>query len=712
MKLKIGIPGILVSIASCLFVLFPNIAFADPVVSPPLSNGVVFKSDTIGRAVARVLEVDTTRALISIEGKGGAETCNSLYSTSEVVAMDSGDLIGAVNANFFSGETTLGDYIGNRVYYGPEYGGSNPSYVAIDHAGRIQTGSGKLTPAMVSGFSTFLRGAYRIGSTKPFTEMTDADVTARFLNGIYNSHPTNATDAIARTMLGINQTENKMYVVTFGAGGSSGTGILPAAAVTYLKSLGATEGYVLDSGGSTFIHANQRMYSNNSTTLTDGRRVTSILTVRARGPRTEAETNALPVKNCSGRDLPSDTPTTSNLVEPGAPAQQPAAPANIPPAGSQPVVSNVNVAAGAVPLEVAIGGITSINAEGGLIVNYTKILFGYAAGLVGLIAMIMLIVSGFQIMIVGGEGIKAAQERIVGTITGLVLLATSGFVLNLVNPCFFNFSNANACTARITTGSTQNPVVAGGSNVPSQPISSGGQAQVAPPSGNPAGPFADVAMIARVNSLAAAHRALPALTVASSGLSAGTIKYPGGRTYNLTPADKEWMGRMVQYEGGASNANFGAEIIWIVVQRFAWEGYLGRHQAFDVFMRDFSEPINAEKTEHPEALTRRFDTLSATTQATVNSFFAGTLLNPVPGIVDFASNSRGVGLRCAESIRRGAESSVIFVRNKSAPNESFSAPADHSRDDCNAQSDHLWVGRHSIGLSTDQGYETIQVVRP
>ena len=68
-----------------------------------------------------------------------------------------------------------------------------------------------------------------------------------------------------------------------------------------------------------------------------------------------------------------------------------------------------------VPLEAPIGGIGSIDVSGGVIVNYTRILFAYAGGIVGSLALLIIIVSGIQIMVSSGD-LSKARSRLLGAL--------------------------------------------------------------------------------------------------------------------------------------------------------------------------------------------------------------------------------------------------------------------------------------------------------
>ncbi len=156
-------------------------------------------------------------------------------------------------------------------------------------------------------------------------------------------------------------------------------------------------------------------------------------------PPTVANTNTVPSQNTNG-------------ATPGTP-------------GTAGTSSNVVVPSGSIPLEVAINGSNTISGAGsGYVLNYTRVLFIYASGLAGTLALLMLIVSGIQIMAGGGgEGVKQAKERIINILGGIVLLGTSGFILYLINPCFFSFGTTQTCQPRVV-GNTSYLQMSGGNN--------------------------------------------------------------------------------------------------------------------------------------------------------------------------------------------------------------------------------------------------------
>ncbi len=170
---------------------------------------------------------------------------------------------------------------------------------------------------------------------------------------------------------------------------------------------------------------------------------------------------------------------------------------NNPQAGSAQQVT-VPLAVGQVGLEASINGSTSIDGGGqGYILNYARILFVYIGGLAGTLALLMLIVSGIQIIIGGsGDQIKKSTERIINTLGGLALLASSGFILYLINPCFFTFGTSQTCVPRAINGVNYFP--AGGAlSVGSVPLIPGGNPPAAPQATCDANNICDVRLPAR-----------------------------------------------------------------------------------------------------------------------------------------------------------------------------------------------------------------------
>lgn len=74
-----------------------------------------------------------------------------------------------------------------------------------------------------------------------------------------------------------------------------------------------------------------------------------------------------------------------------------------------------------------------------LIVGYISFIYKWAASLVGLIATGVIIISGIQISVAGGDtqALESAKGRIIKSITGIVILFLSGLILYTINPNFF-----------------------------------------------------------------------------------------------------------------------------------------------------------------------------------------------------------------------------------------------------------------------------------
>lgn len=74
-----------------------------------------------------------------------------------------------------------------------------------------------------------------------------------------------------------------------------------------------------------------------------------------------------------------------------------------------------------------------------LIEGYISIIYTWAASIVGLIAVTVIIISGIQIAISGGDStaLDAGKNRIIKSLSGLAVLFLSGLILYTINPNFF-----------------------------------------------------------------------------------------------------------------------------------------------------------------------------------------------------------------------------------------------------------------------------------
>ncbi len=82
-----------------------------------------------------------------------------------------------------------------------------------------------------------------------------------------------------------------------------------------------------------------------------------------------------------------------------------------------------------------------IYSKGGttLLEGYIGLIYRYAATIVGVIAVLIIILSGIQISASGGdqEAVTKAKDRILKSIAGIAVLFLSGIILYTINPTFF-----------------------------------------------------------------------------------------------------------------------------------------------------------------------------------------------------------------------------------------------------------------------------------
>lgn len=75
----------------------------------------------------------------------------------------------------------------------------------------------------------------------------------------------------------------------------------------------------------------------------------------------------------------------------------------------------------------------------GILKTYIALIYRWAAGIVGIIAVLVIVISGIQISMDqgSGEAIGAAKTRILQSLAGLAILFLSALILYTVNPTFF-----------------------------------------------------------------------------------------------------------------------------------------------------------------------------------------------------------------------------------------------------------------------------------
>ena len=76
-----------------------------------------------------------------------------------------------------------------------------------------------------------------------------------------------------------------------------------------------------------------------------------------------------------------------------------------------------------------------------LLYSYIGLIYRWAAGTIGIVCVIILVVSGLQITVAGDNSgkIDEAKERITQSLAGLALLFLSAVILYTINPGFFTF---------------------------------------------------------------------------------------------------------------------------------------------------------------------------------------------------------------------------------------------------------------------------------
>ncbi len=75
----------------------------------------------------------------------------------------------------------------------------------------------------------------------------------------------------------------------------------------------------------------------------------------------------------------------------------------------------------------------------GIVKVYVKQLYVWSTGIVGFIAVTIMVISGIQISFSGIAGsVDSARKRLVQSISGIVLLFLSGLLLYTINPTFFS----------------------------------------------------------------------------------------------------------------------------------------------------------------------------------------------------------------------------------------------------------------------------------
>lgn len=106
------------------------------------------------------------------------------------------------------------------------------------------------------------------------------------------------------------------------------------------------------------------------------------------------------------------------------------------------------------PAIPAIGGGGSVTINGNsTLLDYVQYFFTFAIALVGIVAVISVVISGFQILLYAGsaEKISEAKERLLGSALGVILLFASFILIRTINPALVN-PNVNGLPGQELTG--------------------------------------------------------------------------------------------------------------------------------------------------------------------------------------------------------------------------------------------------------------------
>jgi hypothetical protein len=99
----------------------------------------------------------------------------------------------------------------------------------------------------------------------------------------------------------------------------------------------------------------------------------------------------------------------------------------------------------ATKISVSCDEVMVIYSKGGttMIEGYISTIYNWAAGLVGLIAVLVIVLSGLQIAVGGGDSqaMESAKNRIIKSLSGLAVLFLSALILYTINPTFFTLKD-------------------------------------------------------------------------------------------------------------------------------------------------------------------------------------------------------------------------------------------------------------------------------
>jgi len=153
-----------------------------------------------------------------------------------------------------------------------------------------------------------------------------------------------------------------------------------------------------------------------------------------------------------GLNSPTGTPGRGTAIEATTPVAAPttaapataAAPTPAAPAAAAPPAVAGSAGYYQVKLQEPLSGQSAyISASNGvdLINQYISMIYMWMASIVGIIAVLMIVVSGVQIIFGGAspELVSDAKNRVMQSLLSLVLLFATAMILRTVNPNFFGF---------------------------------------------------------------------------------------------------------------------------------------------------------------------------------------------------------------------------------------------------------------------------------
>jgi len=110
--------------------------------------------------------------------------------------------------------------------------------------------------------------------------------------------------------------------------------------------------------------------------------------------------------------------------------------------GLIPLLPEIADAKYTIELREELGGETEVTGKTGvdLMMNYIGLFYKFAASLIGIVCVLIMVVSGVQISLGGANNslVSQAKDRILQALFSLILLFGSYMVLRTVNPNFFS----------------------------------------------------------------------------------------------------------------------------------------------------------------------------------------------------------------------------------------------------------------------------------